>query len=265
MGKSALARVVRAEMAATLHEVLGQTVNGPAALNALLLNARDRDVVHIDEAHELRRSVQTALFLALDRRAVYPGGKGCNLQPIPLACFTLLLSTTDEFCLLQPLRDRMKLCLRFDYCSEDELAVVLLRRVRAAGRDVHEGVFPAISRRSRGTPRLALRLLQAAHRVARSEEDGTITMAHLERACELEDMDHLGLGPAEQKYLVLVGGGINRLNVISSALGLPAQTVAKVFEPYMFRSGLATKTDDSRRELTAAGRVDLSDLRRGRD
>ena len=261
LGKSATARVISAEMATALHEVLGQTIKGAAALNALLLAAGDRDVVHIDEAHELPRSTQTALFLALDRRAVFPAGKDSTLQPIPLASFTLLLSTTDEFCLLQPLRDRMKLCLRFGYYSEDELAVVLLRRTKAAGWDVVESVYPAIAGRSRGTPRLALRLLTAAHRVSRADGAATITADHLTRACELEGIDPRGLGPAEQSYLSIVGGGVSRLNVVATKLGLPSRTVSEVVEPYLIRSGLLVKDDQGRRELTADGRSHMPTLR----
>ena len=116
-GKSAVARVIADEMAAHLHEVLGQSVASPADLNGLLLTARDRDVIHIDEAHELDKTYQTSLYLAVDqRRIALQGGRGGRgPQSLPLADFTLLLSTTDEYALLQPLRDRMKLLLRFDF------------------------------------------------------------------------------------------------------------------------------------------------------
>ena len=127
------------------------------------------------------KNYQTALYLAIDqRRIVLQGGRsGEAPQSIPLADFTLLLSTTDEYALLQPLRDRMKLLLRFDFYAPEELTEILRHRSRALGWKLDERVFPLIARRSRGTPRLALRLLQACRRVCRSEGEKAITLAHL--------------------------------------------------------------------------------------
>ena len=115
-GKSALARVIAAEMATELHETLGQSISSPGDLNAMLLAATDKAVVHIDECHELRREYQTALYLAIDQRKLFLSG-GKSVQSLPIADFTLLLSTTDEYSLLQPLRDRMRLLLRFEFYS----------------------------------------------------------------------------------------------------------------------------------------------------
>jgi Holliday junction DNA helicase RuvB len=259
LGKSALARVVAREMATELHEVLGQSVTGPADLNALLLGAKDRDVVHVDEAHELDKPFQTALYLALDqRRVILPTRSKSGPQSIPLNDFTVLLSTTDEYGLLQPLRDRMKLLLRFAFYSVTELTTVLSHRGRTLGWQVHEAVLPRIAERSRGTPRLALRLLQSCRRVCRSEGETTITLDHLRRACSLEQIDDLGLGPTEQGYLALLGDGASRLNVVASMLGLPARTVSQVVEPFLIRTGLILKDDQGRRQLTAKGREQLS-------
>src|SRR5207249_538949 len=157
---SALAGIVSQEMATTFHEVLGQSLKHPSDLNALLLAAKERDVLHVDEAHELAKPMQTALYLALDKRRLVLGGQsGKSPQTLRLADFTVLLSTTDEFGLLQPLRDRCRLVLRFEFYSVEELNTVLHQRTRALGWDIHEELFPLIARRARGTPRLALRLL----------------------------------------------------------------------------------------------------------
>ena len=153
LGKSALAHVIAEEMATDLHEVLGQAIRSPSDLHALLLSAKDRDVVHIDECHELGKPFQTALYLALDKKKIaLSGGKGGSPQSLPLADFTVLLSTTDEYDLLQPLRDRMRLMLRFEYYSPEELATVVHQRTQALGWDTHEDVLPLIAQRSRGTP-----------------------------------------------------------------------------------------------------------------
>ncbi len=263
LGKTQTAKIVAAEMGSGFHEVLGQAIQSAADFNALLLGAKDQDVILVDEAHELQTEYQTALYTALDQRRVFlQGGRsGRTPQSIPLADFTLLLATTDEYRLLQPLRDRMKLTLRFDFYSPDELVELLRQRTRALGWRVEEKVLAPIAARSRGTPRLALRLLQSCRRVCRSEAKDTVTRAHLKRACLLEEIDSLGLGPVEQAYLQVLAEGNNRLNVIASRLGLPARTVAEVSEPVLIRFGLVTKDDMGRRELTAEGRRHLSKKR----
>jgi len=237
MGKSALAAVIAQEMATELHEVLGQSIKSAADLNVLLLSAKDKDVVHIDECHELGKEYQTALYLAVDKRTlIIQGGK--TPMTIPLADFTLLLSTTDEYSLLQPCRDRMKLLLRFQFYSEADLMEVLRHRSKALRWIVDETVFPEIAKRAKGTPRLALRLLQSCRRCSRAEGHNGITLDHLHRACSLEQIDNLGLGPTETKYLEILTDGATRLNVLASMLGLPSRTVAEVTEPFLLRFAL---------------------------
>jgi Holliday junction DNA helicase RuvB len=229
LGKTQVAKVIAAELASDFHEVLGQSITCPADLNALLLQATDKSVVHIDEAHELKKEFQVGLYRAVEGRKFFlQGGRsGRTPQSLPVADFTLLLSTTDEYGLLQPLRDRMKLVLRFQFYSEEELVILLRQRGRALNWVVAEGVFAHVARRSRGTPRLALRLLQAARRVCRAQGEKMITLGLLERACALEGID---------------------------ALGLPPRTVSQITEPFLIRAGLVVKDDNGRRQLTALGR-----------
>ena len=252
MGKSMAANVIAQEMATDFLEVLGQSIGNVGDLNALLLQARDKGVVHIDEAHELDKRLQTALYLAMDKRRVFLTGSKA-VQSIPIADFTLLLSTADEYCLLQPLRDRMRLVLRFDFYPESDLTTLLHHRINALGWNIDKALYPQISQRAKGTPRLALRLLQSCRRVCRAEGEETIRSNHLERACLLEGIDVLGLGRTEQQYLRLLADGPLRLNVLSSALGLPARTVSFVTEPFLIRAGLVTKDEQSRRQLTSVG------------
>jgi holliday junction DNA helicase RuvB len=258
VGKSALANVIAQEMACELHEVIGQAIKTPADLNELLLAAKDNDVLHIDECHEMKKPFQTALYLALDKRRIFLQGGGSKPQSISIADFTLLLSTTDEYTLLQPLRDRMKLLLRFEFYSVAELTEVLRQRIRALGWEVDTALLPHVAQRSRGTPRLALRLLQSCRRVCRADGESSITLAHLEKACQLEQIDGLGLGPTEQRYLRILAEGSNRLNVIASRLGLPARTVSQVTEPFLIRAELIIKDDQGRRQLTVLGREHVS-------
>lgn len=256
MGKTAAAQIIASEMGTEFLEVLGQSLKGVSDLNSLLLQATDRAVCFIDEAHELDKSLQTALYLALDQRRVLLQGsrKGSTPVGIPIQDFTLLLASTDEYQLLQPLRDRMRLTLRFQFYQFEDLEKIARMRASTLGWEVESDVFKMVSQRSRGTPRLALRLLQAGRRVARAEASHVITVAHLDRACSLEVIDPLGLGPTERQYLSILLEGPTRLNMLASRLGLPSRTVAEVTEPFLIRSGLVVKDDQGKRQLSAQGR-----------
>jgi Holliday junction DNA helicase RuvB len=181
-------------------------------------------------------------------------------EAIPIADFCLLLASNHEHSLAAPLRDRMKLLLRFMFYSPEELTTILLHRSKALGWEVFENLLPEIAKRARGVPRQALRLLSASWRVARSQGEETITATHFKRACQLEQIDDLGLGPTEQKYLAILDDGAVRLNIVASVLGLPAKTISEVIEPFLIRVGLVAKDEQSRRNLTALGREHLSKL-----
>jgi holliday junction DNA helicase RuvB len=260
MGKTAAAQIIAAEMGTDYIEILGQSLKTVADLNAMLLQATDRAVILVDESQELeRRNIQTALYLALDQRRVLLQGsrKGSTPVAIPIQDFTLLLASTDEYQLLQPLRDRMRLTLRFQFYEPEDLERIARMRAAALAWEVESEVFQNSSIRSRGTPRLVLRLLQAARRVARAGGESIVTVAHLERACQLEQIDKLGLGPTEQHYLRILLEGPTRLNMLASRLGLPTRTVAEVTEPFLIRAGLVVKDDQGRRQLSGEGREHL--------
>ena len=252
LGKSQLAAVIAEEMAVDFRELLGQSIASICDLHSLLLSAEPKDILHVDEAHELERHLQTALYLALDKRVVHANSRQAP-RGIPIADFTLLLSTTDEYALLQPLRDRMRLVLRFGYYSREELTLLLQQRAYGLGWQVDEGVLLSVASRARGTPRLALRLLQSCRRVARSLGETTITARHWEQACRLEQIDDLGLGPIERQYLAYLEDAPNRLNVLASMLGLPPRTVSEVTEQYLVRAGLVIKDKNGLRQLTPQG------------
>ena len=248
-------------MASEFHEVLGQALESPADLNALLLGAKDRDVVFVDEAALIPSEQQHALLIALDqRKIVLAGGKtGRSPHSIPLPSFSLLLATTDEFKLISPLIDRMRLVLRFQFYGVEDLAEITRQRCRALNWPIDDEVLPLIAQRSRGVPRLALRLVQAARRVTRAEGESRICLDHLERACALEQIDALGLGPTEQQYLRILAEGTCRLNVIASRLGLSPRTVSQVTEQFLIREGFVDKDENGKRFLTPKGREHLSD------
>ena len=155
----------------------------------------------------------------------------------------------------------MKLTLRFEYYGDNELTELLRRRCKALGWEVDGAVLPLIAQRSRGIPRWSLRWLQSCRRVCRSQGEQVITQAHWERACLLEQIDDLGLGPLERKYLSLLAAGPARLNVVASILGLPTRTVSHVTEQFLIRAGLIEKDKAGLRELTAKGREHLARFR----
>lgn len=261
-GKTELCHVIAQEMAVELHYALGVSLTTIADLNGLLLSAKnDKDIIYIDEADDLKFFVP--LYLALDQKKIIVSGGNAGRSPmsVPLADFTLLLSTNHDHALLPALRDRMKMVLYLPFYSEDELAEILARRCRALNWSVEQEILPMIGQRSKGTPRQALRLISAARRVARSEGDSTITTHHLLRAFDLEGLDNLGLTRIEQQYLRILADGDNRLNVIAGRLGLPPRTVSQVTESFLLRANLICKDDQSRRQLTSQGREHLAHLR----
>lgn len=260
-GKTQLCHVIAAEMASDVHEVLGSTLGNTSDLFALLLAAKDKDVVYIDEVHSAPKDIFVTLLLALDQQKIVLSGKNRTPTSLPLADFSLLMSTSEEYAVPRPLSDRC-ICLRFSYYSHSELTTLLLNRVRSLGWDIHEEILPQIAQRSRGTPRLGLRLLQSCFRCMRSEGETTITKRHLLRACELEQLDELGLGPTEQQYLQIVAEGPTRLNVVASRIGLPSRTVSEVTESFLIRAGLICKDEQGRRCLTESGMTHLSNSRR---
>lgn len=257
LGKTLIAHIMARELAVPIYEVLGQNLNLTSDLNAVLLDATDRGIVFIDECDEMPPYAQTALYKAVEERKIYVEGNihsGRKPQVVPLANFTLILCSNHEHSIVQPLRDRMKLVLRFEYYSPDELTQLLHQRAKALGWNIENGVLAEIAKRGRGTPRLAIRLLEACRRTCRSEGENTITVKHFERTCYLECIDSMGLDRTETQILEILhdASGPVRLGVIAARLGLPSQTVSECSERYLLQQGLITKTSQGRC-ITAKG------------
>lgn len=259
LGKSTLASVIAQEMASPFHEVLGQNLQKPADLAALLLQARDKSVVHVDEVHELPRPIQTLLYICLDQRVLKVPGGGA-VESIPLADFTLLLSTTDEFALLPPLVSRMKLCLVLEYFSESEIQRLVSTTARELGWSLDEAILPLIAQRSRSTARRSLNILQSSHRVCRSEGEDFITLEHCLTACEIDGICSAGLEKRDRTYLRLLLEKPMKVNVLSSSLGTPVKTLTTHIEPPLIRLGWITKDEQGRRVITEKARKHLQEV-----
>ena len=231
---------------------MGQSITSIGDLNALLLAAADNDIIHIDECHELDKQFQTALYLAIDKRTIFVNSKR-SPQPIPIADFTLLLSTTDEYCLLAPLRDRMKLTLRFEYYSEEELTSCFATAAKALGWPIDDKVLPLIAQRARGVPRLALRLFKVAAVCAEARANRRFSPCISSGPASLSKSTTWASDHWNESILRSWPMGRARLNVISTILGLPTRTVAEVTEQFLIRSGLIDKDKNGMRQLTAKG------------
>lgn len=187
-------------MGAVLHERIGQVLFTMPAVNGLLMGAADKDIVLIDEAHEMPQMSQTLLYRAMEDGQVFVQTPKNKTLKMRAERFTILLATTDEYALLSPLRDRCKIVLPFTYYDDDSLAVIVKQRAMMMSAPLDDAVAQAVSQRSRGTPRVAIRLLEACWRFARSVGDDHVTSGHFEKTVRLEQIDSLGLGSDEQRY-----------------------------------------------------------------
>lgn len=255
LGKTELAHILAKEMGSELKEVLAQNLTSPQVLNGFLMDNSDKDVLLVDEIHELSSTLQTALYRSMENGIVFVN-TASSKKPIPIKLpnISILGATTDPFKLLKPLMDRFKIILPFEYYSAEELEVLLKNRTKALKWEVGNEVFSMIAKRAHGVPRIALRLLSSIRLTARAEDADIITTDHAKKTFELENIDELGLGRDERKMLKILYEHNTplRLNVIASRLGTNQRNVSEVLEPYLLRSGLLSKLDNGR-ILTTAG------------
>jgi holliday junction DNA helicase RuvB len=256
LGKTELAHILAKEMGAGLKEVIAQNLSSPQHLNGFLMDSSDKDVLLIDEIHELPSNMQTALYRAMENGLVFVNG-AVSKKPLPvkLPSITILGATTDMHKLLKPLMDRFKLILPFEFYSKEELELLLRNRTKGLKWEVQDEVFSMIAQRGHGVPRIALRLLSSVRLTSRAENSTVLTTDHAQKTLELEGVeDAMGLGRDEKKYLKILAEHNTpiRLNEIASKLGINNRNVSEVLELYLIRSGLITKLDNGR-TLTAAG------------
>lgn len=249
-GKTLLAETVGREVCANCHTELAQNIANPGQMQGLLMMLEAGDILFLDEIHELTSGVQVCLYRALEEGKLFLAG---NRKAVTLPPFCLIGATTDEYLLTTSMRDRFKILLRLAHYSEEEMKLLIRQRAKRLGWAIDDNSVGELARRSRGVPRLGVRLLDAAKRVASSESSDVIEADHVHRMLQMEGIDALGFDLTEQKYLHLLRAnqGPVRLNVIATHLGIPRQTV-ELLERDLIRLGLIDKTEKGR-ILTSAG------------
>lgn len=256
-GKSLFSSLICRELAVEPVTVLGQTLRTAGDMNGVLVGLTEQQpVLVIDEIHTLSVESQTSLLRAMENNEVFIEPRGGCGKPvtIKLARLTVIGCTTNGDQVLEPLRDRFRLLLRLSAYSVADLEALLRQRVRQLGWEFDDTLFPMIAVRSRGIPRLSLRLAESIWRTATADGCSVIRVDHAEKTFDLEGIDEEGLNRLDREYLSVLAdaGGPVRLNVLATRLGVAAQVLAKTVEPQLLRIGLLFKDDNGRR-LTALG------------
>ena len=253
LGKTTLAGIIAQEMGAGIRITSGPALETPGDLAALLTNLNEGDILFVDEIHRLNRSVEEILYPAMEDYAldiIVGKGPSANSIRLDLPRFTLIGATTRAGQLSAPLRDRFGVTLRLELYTPEELSQIITRSAAILNVDiVPEGAYE-IARRSRGTPRIANRMLRRVRDFAQVKADGVITKDVADQAlCALE-IDHLGLDPIDRRMLGAVienyGGGPVGLETLAATIGEEAVTLEDVYEPYLMQLGFLTRTPRGR-------------------
>lgn len=259
LGKTTLAGIIANEMGVNFRVTSGPAIEKPGDLAALLTNLNEGDVLFIDEIHRLRRSVEEVLYPAMEDNALdIIIGKGPSARSIRLDLpkFTLVGATTRAGQLSAPLRDRFGVILRLELYSPDELALIVKRSAGIIDIDVDPQGAKEIASRSRGTPRIANRLLKRSRDFAQVIGGGRITLENAKVALEKMEIDPLGLDNIDRLLMTSMiknyNGGPVGLETIAATIGEEAITIEDVYEPYLLQLGFIAKTPRGR-VVTPAG------------
>jgi Holliday junction DNA helicase RuvB len=261
LGKTTLAHIVAREMGVNLRQTSGPVLERPGDLAAILTNLAPRDVLFIDEIHRLSPVVEEILYPALeDYQIDIMIGEGPSARSIKLDLppFTLVGATTRAGMLTNPLRDRFGIVARLEFYSVDELSAIVRRSAKLLDVSLADEGASEIARRSRGTPRIANRLLRRVRDYAQVKADGTVTKAVADAALQMLDVDALGFDVMDRKLLLAViekfTGGPVGLDNLAHAIGEDVDTIEDVLEPYLIMQGYLQRTPRGRVATLAAYR-----------
>ncbi|MDR0220666.1 MAG: Holliday junction branch migration DNA helicase RuvB [Lachnospiraceae bacterium] len=253
LGKTTLAGIIAHEMGVNMKTTSGPAIERAGEMAAILNNLQEGDLLFVDEIHRLARPVEEVLYPAMeDFRLDIMIGKGATARSIRLELprFTLVGATTRAGLLTAPLRDRFGVIHRLDFYEIDELKTIILHSAAILKIKVESDGAEELARRSRGTPRLANRLLKRVRDFAQVKYDGIITKEVAITALDLLDVDRLGLDQVDRSLLLTMinkfGGGPVGLEALAAAVGEDAGTIEDVYEPYLLKNGFINRTPRGR-------------------
>ena len=259
LGKTTLAGIIANEMNVNMKITSGPAIEKPGEMAAILNNLQEGDVLFVDEIHRLNRQVEEVLYPAMEDYAIdIMIGKGASARSIRLDLpkFTLVVATTRAGMLTAPLRDRFGVVTRMEYYTVEELKMIILRSAKVLKVGIDENGAYAMARRSRGTPRLANRLLKRVRDFAQVKYDGYITEEVADYALDLLDVDKEGLDQTDRGILLAMigkfGGGPVGLETLAASIGEDPGTIEDVYEPYLLKNGFIQRTPRGRVVTDAA-------------
>ena len=261
LGKTTLSNIIANELGVNIRTTSGPAIERPGDLAAILTNLQPHDVLFIDEIHRLHRTVEEVLYPAMEDFALdFIIGKGPSARSVRLDLpkFTLIGATTRAGLLSAPLRDRFGVVSRLEYYSVDELSYIVSRNAELLNVGIVGDAAREIARRSRGTPRIANRLLKRVRDYAQVKGDGMITEEIAREALERIQVDPMGLDAIDHKLLLAMirnfRGGPVGLDTIAAMIGEESQTIEDVYEPYLMQIGYLQRTPRGRVVTPAAYR-----------
>ena len=253
LGKTTLATIIANEMGVNIRKTSGPAIEKPRDLAALLTNLNEGDILFVDEIHRLNRAVEEILYPAMEDNEIdiiIGQGPSANSIRLELKKFTLVGATTRSGQLSAPLRDRFGVILKLELYSPDELKHIIIRSAKLLGIDIEDLGAYEIAKRSRGTPRIANRLLKRVRDFAEVKADGIITRALADEALTQLEIDELGLDSVDRRLLESViknyGGGPVGLETLASTINEEAVTIEDMYEPYLLQQGFITRTPRGR-------------------
>ena len=259
LGKTTLATIMANEMGAQMVTTAGPSLERGGDLMGILTNLGDRDVLFIDEVHRLPRIVEELLYPAMEDFALnFVMDKGLNAKSmrIPLRPFTLVAATTRPGMLSSPLRERFGIFHHLDFYDVEDLTSIILRSASIIGASIDQGGAGAVARRSRGTPRIANRLLRRVRDYAQVKGDGAVTAEVARDALDREGVDQAGLDRLDRRFLGAIieqyGGGPVGLEAIAATINDEAETLAEVVEPFLLKIGFVVRSPNGRKVTAAA-------------
>ena len=253
LGKTTLAGIIAQEMGVNIRITSGPAIEKPGDLAALLTNLNENDILFVDEIHRLNRSVEEILYPAMEDYAIdiiIGKGPSANSIRLDLPRFTLIGATTRAGSLSAPLRDRFGVTLRLELYTPEELATIVKRSAGILNVEIEPEGAMEIARRSRGTPRIANRMLRRVRDFAQVVADGVITRQVADQALLALEVDHLGLDQVDRRMLRAIienyGGGPVGLDTLAATIGEECVTLEDVYEPYLMQIGFLTRTPRGR-------------------